>query len=625
MGIIRGMSRGWKTTIVCALLLAMFAALAWTSVIRESATFDEPLHVVAAHVVSHRHDFRVNPEDPPLWEYWANLPHSASSLQVDYSSEIFQVLLSEPNVHWKFVIDALYRPGGDADAFLNASRAMMLVIGVALGATLCWIAWKMGGMMPAICGAILFSLCPNFLGHAPLVKNDVTFSLEILCLMAGLWRVGIRLTPWNVLAVALAATAALTSKFSGVLVAPMVFLVLLTRAAWPVQWPVLGKTAVTFRARFGAAILAGLFVAGVSFIGIWAVYGFRFAPTPEGKLIDSAPLYNQAARNQVTLRHPTTAPTDAEVDAVKVHPPMLVKFVAFAEKHRLLPQAWVDGLLYTYLSSLLRGSFLLGKADQTGWWYYFPLAALFKTPLATIAAALAAGVWGFFHVVPLRRSQRAPQAGRLSEEQTRAIWTATAFGIPWIIYAAAAMTTHLNIGLRHIFPLYPPVFLMIALAAGKLWEKKKIARWLIPIFAIGLATETLAAYPHFIAFFNAPSQAYGPLNLLSDSNLDWGQDLPLLVQWQKKHPNVRMYCAYFGTAPPGYYGLRYLNLPGGYMFQPEDQFTPGPGVIAISATAWQGVYSRPQVRELYFRTLPKLRLVDVLGGTIFILEVPGKR
>src|SRR2546421_8036879 len=128
------MPAGWKTGMICALLLAMFAGLAWTSVIRESATFDEPLHAVAAHVVSHRRDFRVNPEDPPLWEYWANLPHSAASLQVDYNSEIFSILLTETNVHWKFVIDTLYRPGGDADRFLNASHAMMLILGVALGA-----------------------------------------------------------------------------------------------------------------------------------------------------------------------------------------------------------------------------------------------------------------------------------------------------------------------------------------------------------------------------------------------------------------------------------------------------------------------------------------------------------
>ncbi len=437
------------------------------------------------------------------------------------------------------------------------------------------------------------------------MKNDVTFSLEILCLTAGLWRAGVRLTPWNLLAVALSAAAALTSKFSGALVVPMVALVLLARTAWPQNWVVMGTTVATFRARFIAALGAGLVVALTCYIGIWAAYAFRFAPTPEGKLIDSAPLYNQAARNQVTLRHPTTAPTDAEVNATKAHPPLLVRFVAFTEEHRLLPQAWVDGLVYTYMSSLLRGAFLWGRADQTGWWYYFPLAALFKTPLATIAATLGA------------------IASMIVRRKTINAWTALAFGIPWAVYALAAMSTHLNIGLRHVFPLYPPLFLMIALAAGKLWEKKTALRWIVPLLALGLATETLSAYPHYIAFFNAPSQQYGPMNLLSDSNLDWGQDLPLLVQWQKIHPNVKMYCAYFGSAPPGYYGLRYVNLPGGYMFQPEEEFKPEPGVIAISATAWQGVYSRPEVRNLYFRMLPHLQLIDVLGGTIFILQVPG--
>src|SRR2546426_11865603 len=47
-----------------------------------------------------------------------------------------------------------------------------------------------------------------------------------------------------------------------------------------------------------------------------------------------------------------------------------------------------------------------------------------------------------------------------------------------------------------------------------------------------LFRSTLAARPYFIPFFNVlAGGAKGGVNLLSDSNLDWGQGLPAPRRW----------------------------------------------------------------------------------------------
>ncbi len=68
------------TALICSLLLAAFALLAHMAVISKSPVYDEPLHTFAAWLQVHRGDFRINPEDPPLWKYWAAIPNGPRAL-----------------------------------------------------------------------------------------------------------------------------------------------------------------------------------------------------------------------------------------------------------------------------------------------------------------------------------------------------------------------------------------------------------------------------------------------------------------------------------------------------------------------------------------------------------------
>src|SRR5687767_4740019 len=150
--------------LVC-LLLAAHATLGWLAVRDKSATADEGLHLAASIAQSRLFDFRVDREDPPLWKFWAGLPSLVwppASLRTDTMD--WHQMPGSAGLQFRWATDVLYRtPGNDADALLARSRAMMIVISVALGALIAWWAWRLGGAIAAVVAVALFALDPNFL------------------------------------------------------------------------------------------------------------------------------------------------------------------------------------------------------------------------------------------------------------------------------------------------------------------------------------------------------------------------------------------------------------------------------------------------------------------------------
>ena len=618
---------GLVALIGCSLLLIAFAVLAHLAVSSKSPTYDEPLHAVSAWLQLRFGDFRIDPEDPTLWKYWAALPNSRDALNTNGMQDAVRESSRDGAMEWPFVHSLLYRATGNmerSDDFIQRSRNMMLILGLGLGALIGWWSWRLAlnferadrfiAVVAAIVATGFYSLDPNFLGHASLVKNDVPLSLVMLALIISVWRMGQRVTVWNLLAVALLCAAAVNTKFSALLLGPIVAVLLVVRAIVPMPWNVFGRALQTIPKKLAVSIAACLFAAIISYAGTWAVYHFRFrpAPAPDSRMA-MARMVEYTKLNELRAsgnRQPTT-------QQIRAHPhSRVVKTVLFLDKHRILPQAFLNGFLYTYQSALVRGTYLVGEYSMTGWWYYFPLAMLLKSPLALIVAAISAlGVY----IAALRQRS----ANETSDnDRNLARWTAACLAIPPVIYMIAAMRSNLNLGLRHVLPVYPFIFIGIGLAAGCLWQRRpKPAAIATALLGLALFLEgTVFTFPDYIAFFNAPAKP-SRINLLGDSNLDWGQDLKLLARWQQQNPDIPLYLVYFGVADPWAYGINYVNFPGGYPFGPEYQVKLDPGVVAISATHLQGIYYDSDLQRAY-GTLRKKEPVAVLGGTIYLYPWP---
>ncbi len=610
--------RAIVTACACAAQLAVMFGLGWLSVRTKSPTMDEPLHATGAFAHVFHGDWRINPEDPPLWNYWAVLPHSRASLRLDFTDADWLRALENTDYQSRFCSRTLFQtPGNDGVRFIQRTRLMMLLAAVLmLGPLIAWWGWKLGGAGVAVGATLMFALDPNFLAHAPLVKNDVPMSLVMLLLAASTWAVGRRLTWLNAPLPCLACGIGLGVKFSALLLGPMLLAMLVARALLPAPWTCFNRQ---LRGRGPKLLVAlGVCVAAalLSISIVWASYGFRFdaTPAPGSRL----PMHNEvaaAARWQFFLDNKGRFPTDEQLAQTAPRP--FVRAVLWAEENRLLPQPWLYGLLFTYRSTLARGTFLLGEYSDTGWWYYFPLAMLFKTPLATLGAFALA----LFATVKMFRARAKDHGSARGFDVDR--WTIICLSIPVIIYGFSALASNLNLGLRHVLPLYPFLYLLAALAiarAAQTW--RKLLRPAVLVLGLALAAETFVSFPDFIPFFNAVFKPHR-LRFLSDSNLDWGQDLPALAAWQARNHDELLHLCYFGTTDPAVYGIDYVNLPGGFWLNETYQWIDprGRGVVAISATPLQGVNVPPSLRA-YYAPLRDVEPLEVLGGSIYLYRLP---
>jgi hypothetical protein len=354
----------------------------------------------------------------------------------------------------------------------------------------------------------------------------------------------------------------MVSKFTSVLLIPVV-VVLLAVDAW--------RTRAFFRA---AGIFAGMLAA--TWLAMWAAYGFRYAPS----------------MNPNWFFHFEQGSPFGD------HFPVFARLAVWADEHKLLPNACTQGFLLGQIKAQARGSYLFGNFSTTGWWYYFPVAFLIKTPVAMLA--LMAG--GLAYVLTRWRKLLEAPIFILS--------------LP-IVFVGISMTQKLNIGLRHILPVYPLMLMLCAVAVAWLLRRGK---GVVVAGIVVAALEFAAVYPSPLAFFNVfvGGPGHGDACLV-DSNLDWGQDLKGLKRWMDAHDVKHINLCYFGTADPAYYGIDCTHLPGSGFTErnPPPQL---PGYVAISATNLRGVYFHEQLRQFYAPFL-SMKPVAVIGYSIFVYRV----
>ncbi|WP_374686940.1 glycosyltransferase family 39 protein [Promineifilum sp.] len=246
-------------------------------------------------------------------------------------------------------------------------------------------------------------------------------------------------------------------------------------------------------------------------------------------------------------------------------------------------------------------SFFLGEVSTAGWWSYFPVTLLLKTPLPALAL-FAVGLGGLW--------------------RARA-WQMTAFLLlPMAAILAAAMYSRLNIGYRHVLPLVPFALVAAGLAVRGWWARPA-GRWaagLVAAWAVGAA---LWVHPHHLAYFNelagGPARGY---RYLGDSNLDWGQDLRGLADYAAGVTDT-LYIAYAGVSEPAYYGLEEPSLAGPEGLGRPDfhPANPAPGRYAISASHIQGLLAEADLFDWFRRREPD----DTIGYSILIYNVAEAR
>jgi hypothetical protein len=208
-----------------------------------------------------------------------------------------------------------------------------------------------------------------------------------------------------------------------------------------------------------------------------------------------------------------------------------------------------------------RRSYLLGKPAMGGRWYFFPVALGVKTPIPFLLLA-AVGIAAL-----LRKARQRPLAA--------------APPLAAAIVLGMAMPANLNIGVRHILPLYPMLAVCAGIGGEAIWRWPR-ARVAGPLLAGGLTlwliAESVIAHPDYLPYFNELAGRH-PEEILVDSDLDWGQDLGRMVDTVRARQVDHLWITYHGTAD-----LSRRGLPPFTILKPDTEVT---GWVAASVYSIQ--------------------------------------
>jgi len=564
---------------IAAALLLLFATMAMLSVREKSSTFDEIAHLTGGYSYWSTGDYRLHPENGILPQRWATLPLLLQDIRFPDTDS--------PNWRngelWRLGYDFCFQLQNDFDTMLWRARAMIVVLGMALGGVVYAWSRRLFGPVGAMISLVLYAFSPTLLAHSRLVTTDLAVTLAFTVSLGCLWMVLHRVSLPLALASALALGALFVSKLSAVLIVPMALLLVVIRLAIgrPLVVAIGQQRLVLHRGR-QLAVLAGVatFHAAVVVLVIWLCYGFRYATFRDAQV-------TAATRDQMF--------GGVTIDSL-TRDSRLGPLVRFANDYRVLPEPYLHGFAYTVSMSQRRYTFLSGRHGDEGWWYFFPYTVLVKTPLATFAILLAAATVFIHRRNSCPAKHKAPSSRRIR----RGLYRTAPLWILLAVFWTAAISSHLNIGQRHILPTYPALFILCGAAGYWLRGRHGYVSWLVLALVVEVCVESVAIHPHYLAYFNqlagGPKHAY---RHLVDSSLDWGQDLPGLRRWLAERQPAAwrgkpVYLSYFGSASPEHYGLDVRRLPGFMEFQPRDLVPLEPGTYSISATMLQGVYSMPR-------------------------------
>jgi 4-amino-4-deoxy-L-arabinose transferase-like glycosyltransferase len=570
----------WQAIGLCVLLI-VFSTLSLSANLQKSPTADENYHLVAGYSYLLWRDYRINPEHPPLAKLLAALP----LLGIDINNQpLTQQRRDEVQVNgrygWLLANQWLFS-NNDAEELLFYAKLPMIALGAMLGLLVfCW-ARELYGQTAAFASLALYVFDPNILAHSAIIHTDLPFALTFCAGTYYFWRTAKEVTWFNwLMTIGFFALSAVT-KFSFVIILPIwsVLAFCLVFSSTPIRSRITSVSEITGRWH-KAGLLAAIFVSAImlAYLTIWLAYGFRY----------------DAVGGQVERLMIPSGITPS---------PWLMPWVPLNAKYHLLPEAWFYGLVYA-LSTFNRTAYLLGEISGQGFLLYFPIAFATKTPLSTLLLLIIA------LILFLEKNE-------LNKDFKFLL-------IPILLFVSFAVLSRMNIGLRHILPVYPFLFVWLGGSVKTLWSSRSLARKSTALLlVIWLACSSINTYPDYLAFFNEAVGSRNRHQILVDSNLDWGQDLKGLKRWMDENDVGKIRLAYFGTADPAYYGIDAIPQPEAWSSEPQsDNTLPGPAYIAISATHLASLYFWPsKPYERYLDSEPEA----IIGGSIHVYKIRDRR
>jgi len=520
-----------------------------------SQTYDEPAHIATGMEWLERGTYKLEVDHPPLARVFNALGPWLAGAHSEGISGIWQegneILHSTDN--YKQIL-----------ALARAGTLPFLILAVIF---IAWISWKKMDSVTALIAVVLFTSIPIVLGHAGLATNDMAVTATVFMALVSLLLWYENPAPGYSILAGLAVALALLSKFSAV-----VYLAAggLSAVGW-LMWQERSNLRIKEKLSGLPVILL------VSFLVLWAGYRFSIGPF----WVERYEIYNDILNNYIG-NNGTLHDLVFTVIKAPVYPAI----------------EFLQGIIHVaHHNAVGHRSYFMGEIREFGWWNFFLVGIMVKTPLAFLALVVT-GIVSIF-------------SGKTSRQQKR-----------WLIllliivasFFLSTLSANINIGMRHILPVFP--FLAVIAAAGfmYLWRMEKqylLSRSIAIILLSGCLVASIRAHPDYFTYFNVFADD-NPEDYLINSDLDWGQDLFRLEQVLSEKNINELYLVYYGSAD-----LEKFDLPAVKKLEPGQRVN---GWAAISLRRLRDDGSSTPPYDGY-QWLEKFKPIERIGQSIYLYKI----
>ncbi len=453
-------------------LLALFFCLVLFSVGTKAPTCDEFAHHTASgfsHLVTR--DFRMNPAEPPLSRLLSAIPLYFIGAKAPLEDDSW-AKGDSPAFAQKF----FYQPGLSQDRIIFLARLPTLLLGVLFGYFVFVWARELFGDVGGVAALTLYAFCPDILAHSGLATSDIFIAFFFYMTLWRFWKYLKKQSRKNLVLTGVMAGLAFLSKFSAILILPILLLIALLSGSIR---------------KVGPSRMAGFLT--VCFLTIWAGYFFEMKP-----LLKNTP---DPAKKIAVYR--------------SIGGEGLVHFASEVP----VPLSTFVSAFGSMMMTRVKGTnaFFMGEWSHSlkSWWEYYFVAFGIKNTIPFL-------IFIFLSLVLL---------GRLPANQLSKLFLL----VPIAFFFLATLRDKAPAGIRYFLPVYPLFFILCGGWAAWAWEKKRVLRFMVVALLLWHALSAVRAYPDYLSYFNeligGPEQGW---RYLRDSNIDWGQDLKGVAEWAKK-------------------------------------------------------------------------------------------
>lgn len=520
-----------EAALLTLILVAFLSVL--LLLLREKAPFiDDSIHIPAGYSYLLTHDYRLNQEHPPLikllsglgvWETHARFPFDSPGWQQATTPR-------DPEDGMQKIAEAFFKINADKFAqIMLYARLPMLLIPLLLLLLVWWFTRQMFGPAAALIATLLTATEPNIIGNSIVVQNDVAAALSLLLFVVALKKFLTRSRAVDALLLGSALGLGLVTKYSLVPLLPACVLIVIVHSA---------KQLVRAKSSWISVVFQSCLIFLVAYFILISCYAFQI------NRIDAD--ISATIASWLYL----TGTTAAVFEKILVRIPFM------------LPHYFIYGIdMVVQDSREGRTAFLLGRVSETGWWYYFPVAFALKTTLPFLITSLCGFVWAVVQVFARKR------------------YVLLYLLLPISCFLGLSMTSHMDIGVRHILPIFP--LLAIASAGVICAAVKRLSQYrraLLPVlvlilFVLPNLLITIFLYPNYLTYFSplAGGSSRG-WTKLSDSNVETGQEVKTLARYLQAHGENQVTGMLIGGEFLNYYGVQFSEFPGWYAEDaPDDE------------------------------------------------------